>query len=94
MSFLTSPVSSAISSAASVSNTAATNATNLKIARETNENQIQLWREQQQHDIDMWERENQYNSPAEQMARLQAAGINPLLLDGSNPVGNDNWGGV
>lgn len=88
MSFLTSPVSSAISSAASVSNTAATNATNLKIARETNENQIQLWREQQQHDIEMWERENQYNSPAEQMARLQAAGINPLLLDGSNPVGN------
>lgn len=38
------------------------------------------------HDVDMWNRANEYNSPASQMQRLKAAGLNPNLAYGSGSV--------
>lgn len=38
--------------------------------------------------ISMWNRTNEYNSPSEQMKRLQAAGLNPNLVYGTGSVGN------
>lgn len=41
------------------------------------------------YNLDMWNRQNEYNLPAAQMARLQAAGLNPNLIYGSGAeVGN------
>lgn len=51
--------------------TIATNQSNLKAVRETNAANAALWREQ-----------NAYNTPAEQMKRLEAAGLNPNLAYG------------
>lgn len=53
------------------------NATNLQIARETNEANRNLWREQ-----------SEYNSPANQMARFRAAGINPYMALSQITSGN------
>lgn len=36
-----------------------------------------------QRNIEMWNKQNAYNSPAAQMARLEAAGLNPNLAYGS-----------
>lgn len=38
-------------------------------------------------DLDMWNVQNQYNSPVEQMNRLQEAGLNPKLIYGSGVAG-------
>lgn len=38
----------------------------------------------------MWMEANQYNSPAAQMVRLKAAGLNPHLVYGGNAVGNQS----
>lgn len=73
------------------------NATNLKIARENNAfnaNQANINRNWQERMISeqnafnermntlAWNRETAYNSPQAQMARLQAAGINPYVAAG------------
>lgn len=66
----------------------ATNATNTAIQRETNAANIQMNTENNalqqklQEDMNafnyrMWQENNEYNSPANQLARAQAAGINP-----------------
>lgn len=39
-------------------------------------------------DLEMWNRGNVYNSPQEQMRRLEAAGLNPNLVYGQGAVGN------
>jgi hypothetical protein len=47
--------------------------------------------DRRKYDQAMWEKVNKYNNPIEQMARLQAAGLNPNLIYGSSPgsaVGN------
>lgn len=38
--------------------------------------------------LEMWHTQNQYNSPAAQMERLNAAGLNPNLVYGKGAVGN------
>lgn len=43
-----------------------------------------------QRDIEMWNRQNEYNSPAAQMERLKAAGLNPNLAYGNGTVGNNS----
>lgn len=40
------------------------------------------------HNVDMWNRQNEYNTPANQMARLKSAGLNPNLMYGQGNVGN------
>jgi hypothetical protein len=37
-----------------------------------------------QRQVEFWKMQNEYNSPAEQMARLRAAGLNPDLAIGGN----------
>ena len=45
-----------------------------------------LAQEAHQRDLEMWHRTNRYNSPEEQMKRLEAAGLNPHLVYGSGQV--------
>lgn len=56
-----------------------TNQTNLRIARETNDANYRLWQEN-----------NAYNTPAAQMSRLQAAGLNPNMVYGQISSGNSS----
>lgn len=59
-----------------------------QIASQKEENQknrdwnLNLARQQNQWNIEQWNRENAYNSPAAQMARYKAAGLNPDLMYG------------
>lgn len=53
----------------------AANKTNLKLARQA-----------RAYDLKMWNMQNEYNSPQNQMARLQEAGLNPNLAYGSGSV--------
>lgn len=53
----------------------------------------QTWSEkmanqQNQWNLDQWNRENEYNSPAAQMSRMEAAGINPYNAASSGQVGS------
>lgn len=45
---------------------------------------------QYQQNLDLWNKQNDYNAPTAQMQRLQAAGLNPNLIYGSNVVGNSS----
>lgn len=50
------------------------------------ENQRDLLAEQREWDLAQWHRQNEYNSPASQMERFEAAGLNPnLMYDQGNP---------
>lgn len=40
-----------------------------------------------QFSLDMWNKQNDYNNPINQRARLEAAGLNPHLIYGSNSSG-------
>lgn len=55
---------------------------------ETNKANADLAAQQNQWNIDQWNRENAYNSPAEQRARFEQAGINPYLALGNISAGN------
>lgn len=61
---------------------------NKQVAAQKEENQknrdwnLNLARQQNQWNIDQWNRENQYNTPAAQMARYKAAGLNSDLMYG------------
>lgn len=53
----------------------------------------QTWSEkmanqQNQWNLDQWNRENEYNSPAAQMSRMEAAGINPYNAAASGQIGS------
>lgn len=53
----------------------------------------QAWAEkmaaqQNQWNIEQWQRENEYNSPVNQMARYEAAGINPYNAVASGQIGS------
>lgn len=43
-----------------------------------------------QRQVEMWHMQNMYNSPAEQMKRFGAAGLNPHLIYGQGSSGNAN----
>lgn len=60
-----------------------TNATNYKAVKETNEANKHLSYLQNKWNVDQWNRENQYNSPANQVALLRAAGLNPNMSNGA-----------
>lgn len=48
----------------------------------TREYNLKLAQMQNQWNVEQWQRENDYNLPANQVARLKAAGLNPDLLYG------------
>lgn len=77
------------SAIASIAGNIASNANiNNQISEQKRENQanrdwnLNLARLQNRWNIDQWNRENAYNSPAAQMARYKAAGLNPDLIYG------------
>lgn len=45
---------------------------------------------QNQYNLDMWKMNNEYNTPANQMARLKDAGLNPNLMYSQGNVGNSS----
>lgn len=57
---------------------------NARVARENTDKTIEanlnLARYQYSKDLEMWNRANTYNSPQQQMARFQQAGLNPNLI--------------
>lgn len=61
-----------------------------QVARENTDKTIAANREAAklayERDLEQWRRSNQYNHPAEQMARLKSAGLNPMLAYGSGSV--------
>lgn len=65
-----------------------TNKSNADIAAAANASNQLMQRQQNQWNLAQWQRENAYNSPAQQVQRLLAAGINPASVYGS--VGNNN----
>lgn len=56
-----------------------------KATRKWNE---KMYATQKQDSLDFWNMQNSYNSPQEQMARLQKAGLNPQLVYGQGAVAN------
>lgn len=73
---------------ASAASQSSTNATNLQIARETNQANKELAEQQNQWNLEQWNRENEYNSPAQQLQRLQEAGLNPSLVNLGSSTSN------
>lgn len=61
------------------------NSIQAKKQREYNSEQSEL---AYQRDVDFWNMQNAYNSPKEQMARFQEAGLNPHLIYGQGTPGN------
>lgn len=54
----------------------------------TREHNLQLAKLQNQWNIAQWNNENAYNSPAAQMQRMKAAGLNPDMMYGGGVSGN------
>lgn len=61
------------------------NRTNLQINRENQKWNEKMMDKQNAWNLAQWNRENDYNSAAQQVARLRAAGLNPyLMMSGGN----------
>ena len=76
-------LSSIIPSAANVYSTILTNQANKELAQYA-----------YTRDVAMWEKNNQYNSPIQQMQRLQKAGLNPNLVYGNGSVVGNTSGQI
>lgn len=61
-------------------------------AREQQAHELALQKQQQEWNVEMWNMQNEYNTPANQMARYQEAGLNPNMIYGQ--IGNGNAGQV
>lgn len=55
---------------------------------DTNKASMELAEYQYSKNLEMWNRQNAYNTPANQVKRIKAAGLNPALLYGSGTVAN------
>lgn len=60
---------------------------NLISTNMTNRANERMQQEQNKWNLEQWQRNNEYNSPAAQMQRLKAAGINPDIMYGQNAGG-------
>lgn len=79
---VTQAVNSSRNRQAIIDNTNATNQANLQIARETNAANADLYSRQFADAMYAWDVQNKYNTPAAEVERLRAAGINPALAFG------------
>lgn len=62
---------------------------NRALAEQQNNLNVEQWQRERQAALEDWNRENAYNSPAAQMERYKAAGLNPNLIYGqSNTAGS------
>lgn len=80
---IASGVVGAVSAGTQLAATKYTNDTNYRIAREN-----MGWQQQEnerafQRELQMWDMQNQYNSPESQRRRLEEAGYNAMLMQGS-----------
>ena len=57
-----------------------TNKANIRLQREQQAFNAQQAKQANEWNMQQWQRENEYNAPAQQMARLEAAGLNPNLM--------------
>lgn len=53
-------------------------------------NQMKAMQQQQAYNKELWDYQNAYNTPQQQMARLQAAGLNPHLIYGGGSANAGN----
>lgn len=84
---------SAIQAGTSVKAQKLANDANLELADKTAEFNKEAAELEYQRNVEMWNMENAYNTPAQQMARMIEAGLNPNLVYGSgNVVGNTSSG--
>lgn len=67
-----------------------TNKANMEIAKYQAQWQQQEHEKAYQRSLNMWNLQNEYNSPAQQMARIRAAGLNPNLVYGNGVTGNSS----
>ncbi len=59
-----------------------------RLLSQQNQANIHLANEQRNWTENMWHKQNRYNSPAAQMSRFKAAGLNPHLIYGQGNPGN------
>lgn len=57
---------------------------NMELSKYAYDRQLQQWRRENQANLDFWHMQNNYNTPAAQMSRYQAAGLNPNLIYGQS----------
>ncbi|WGL31398.1 DNA pilot protein [Dipodfec virus UOA04_Rod_1021] len=55
--------------------------------KQQNAGNMELAKYAYQQNLEQWNRENEYNTPANQIARLRAAGLNPNLMYGDSSAG-------
>lgn len=77
-------INAAIQGATNVANTISVAKQNRKDRKFTKE----MYEKQKADNLEFWNMQNTYNSPQEQMKRLQAAGLNPNLVYGDGATGN------
>lgn len=77
-------INTAIQAATNVANTISVAKQNKKDRKFTEK----MYEKQKADNIDFWNMQNTYNSPQEQMKRLQQAGLNPNLVYGDGVTGN------
>jgi len=59
-----------------------------KTARDNQQHAEHLYKMQRDDGLKFWEMQNSYNSPEQQMQRMQKAGLNPALMYGQGTTGN------
>lgn len=64
------------------------NKANMKAVQANNDLQRELAEYQWSKNLEMWNLQNEFNSPAAQMQRFKAAGLNPNLIYGQGNPGN------
>ncbi len=62
----------------------------VEAVREQNRGNMALAQYQYEKNLEAWNMQNEYNSPASQMARFRAAGLNPNLIYGSGSANSGN----
>jgi len=82
----------------SIASSAVTTMGNAAVAAASNrrqyKNQVKAMAEQAKYNKELWDYQNAYNTPQQQMARLQAAGLNPHLIYGAGSAGAGNAGSI
>lgn len=63
------------------------NNASVKAVKAANQGNMELAKYSYAQNLEQWNRENDYNTPANQMARLKAAGLNPNLMYGDSSAG-------
>lgn len=63
------------------------NKVNQRLQRDQNEWNAKQASQANKWNMEQWQRENEYNAPAQQMQRLEAAGLNPNLMYSQGNVG-------